>query len=125
MKKHILLVEDNEKTREYLKAFLSDAGFRFDVAIDGLGGLNKALNQNYDLIITDHKMPLMDGFALTRNLRDNDVYRDTPIILLTTDDYQSVELKAEKLGVTVVISKPVSLDDLRNVLDEYTEWDIA
>ncbi|WP_165831947.1 MULTISPECIES: response regulator [Gammaproteobacteria] len=125
MSKQILLVEDNAKTREQLSLFLAQAGYQFITAVDGLDGLNKALNQEFSLIITDHKMPLMDGFALARNLRDNATYEDTPIVLLTTDDFQNVEQKALKLGVNLVLPKPVSFEELGNVLDEYEERDIA
>ena len=125
MKKRILLVEDNPTTSKQLCELLAQLFCSFEVEEDGLGGLNRALRERFDLIITDHKMPLMDGLVLARNLRESDLYRNTPIVLLTTDDLNSVEARAEKYGINAVVAKPISISELELVLNDYAEQDIA
>src|SRR5690554_7347435 len=94
----VLLVEDNPRTREALLKMLSTMAQQVEVAHDGLGGLNLARKHQFSMVITDHKMPLMDGLTLIRNLREMDNYADTPLVLLTTDELQSVQDRAQRVG---------------------------
>ena len=83
-KKKILLVEDDQFTRELYEEVLKDAGFAIDTAIDGLDGLNKLKTQGYDLILLDVMMPKMDGLDVLRELMNNPPkVKNGPIVLLT------------------------------------------
>src|SRR3972149_1851587 len=83
-KKKILLVEDDQFTRELYEEVLKDAGFAVYTAIDGLDGLNKLKTQGYDLILLDVMMPKMDGLDVLRELMNNPPpVKVGPIVLLT------------------------------------------
>ncbi|SMQ68939.1 two-component system, chemotaxis family, response regulator CheY [Pseudidiomarina planktonica] len=112
----LLLVEDNESTRATLFQLLEQLGFSVDCAVDGLDGLNKASQRQYGVVLLDHKMPLMDGLSLLKNLREIDSYQDTPLVLLTTADLAQVEAKATAAGATLTLPKPVSAETLARAL---------
>src|SRR3990170_7884748 len=82
--KKILLVEDDQFTRELYEEVLKDAGLAVYTAIDGLDGLNKLKTQGYDLILLDVMMPKMDGLDVLRELMNNPPpVKVGPIVLLT------------------------------------------
>ncbi|MBF0584479.1 MAG: hybrid sensor histidine kinase/response regulator [Magnetococcales bacterium] len=82
--KHLLVVDDSRNTREIEQTILQTAGYQVSVAENGEEGYAKAIKQSFDLVVTDVEMPLLDGFSLTRKLRQHDRYRHTPIILVTS-----------------------------------------
>ena len=69
MANNILLVDDDKEIREWLELDLKFSGYNVSTAKDGAEGLQKALNENYDLIIMDVMMPKIDGFTLCQNVR--------------------------------------------------------
>ncbi|MCC5855463.1 MAG: response regulator [Idiomarina sp.] len=121
----LLLVEDNPKTRELLLAILATSGYEIAVAEDGLGALNLARKYRFDVVLTDHKMPLMDGLTLIRNLRELESYVDAPLLLMTTDDTVQVGERAERMGADRVFAKPMDAALLRHELLEFSQRDVA
>lgn len=95
---HILVVEDSLTTRELERSILEAAGYKVDVAVDGLEGLEKIKRHKYDLVVTDIMMPRMDGFELTRTLRGMPEYKDLPIIIVTTKDTIEDRRKGIEVG---------------------------
>lgn len=82
--KKILLVEDDQFTRELYEEVLKDAGFAVDTAVDGVDGLSKMTLGGYDLILLDVMMPKMDGLDVLRSLMNNPPkVKNGPIVLLT------------------------------------------
>ena len=67
-KKRILIVDDDAEIRELLEFDISSSGYFVDTASDGMEGLNKALNNTYDLILLDVMMPKMNGFDVCKNI---------------------------------------------------------
>ena len=67
--KRILIVDDDDEIRELLEFDVKASGYFVDTARDGLEGLNKALNNTYDLILLDVMMPKMNGFDVCKNIR--------------------------------------------------------
>ncbi|WP_127346922.1 response regulator [Pseudidiomarina mangrovi] len=114
----LLLVEDKPATRAALLTVLQQSEFRVTCANDGLDGLNHAKQITFDVIIVDHKMPLMDGVTLCRNLRDLSAYKQTPIVLLTTQEISQVEPLARKAGADLCLSKPVDGERLLRLLSD-------
>lgn len=108
----VLLVEDKDRTAEQITAILAQTPYQVTRAKDGLGGLNAAKKHTYDLVLLDHKMPLMDGLTLMRNLRDLDAYQQTPLLFMTTEDPRQIAEKATRLGATTVLAKPVERETL-------------
>lgn len=121
----LLLVEDKLATRTHLLAILAQTNFTVDYAVDGLDGLNKAKAMQYDFIVLDHKMPLMDGMSLLRNLRDITTYRQTPIVFMTTQDLKQVEPIAKKAGATTCLAKPIDAASLIGAIDGARLGDVA
>ncbi|RUO40596.1 two-component system response regulator [Aliidiomarina taiwanensis] len=121
---HVLLVDDNARARESVLAMLNPAYFQVTVAEDGLGGLNLAKKQPFDVVLTDHKMPIMDGIALIRNLSELPSYKNTPLCLMTTGDVAQVRERAERVGADHVLAKPLD-ESLLQLLNSYRQRDIV
>ena len=66
---NILIVDDDRDIREWLELDLKFSGYNVQTAKDGAEGLNKALNENFNLVILDVMMPKMDGFTVCQNIR--------------------------------------------------------
>lgn len=101
----VLVVDDDKLLREGLSESLRDAGLTVSEAEDGQAGLEAALDQKPDMVVTDLKMPEMDGLAMITKLRQDDWGRQVPIIVLTTDEETESLNQAMKAGVTTYLSK--------------------
>lgn len=112
----LLLVEDKDPTAQHILDILAETPFQVTRVKDGLGGLNEAKKVRYDVVLIDHKMPLMDGLSLLKNLRNCDDYVETPLLFMTTDDPRQIQDKAMRLGADAVIAKPVDAKVLKNEL---------
>ena len=114
---HILLVDDEKELLDvYLETLHEIKNTKMQIAGDGLEAYRKSRNQRFDLIITDFRMPRLDGVQLIRALRENGLNAQTPILLISGfPDEVISELKKEKLQDKVVIlSKPVDPDFVLN-----------
>ena len=80
MKKVILIADDSPTIRKFVSVALTMRGFEVIAASDGMEALEKLPNVKIDLIITDLNMPNLDGFELIKNIRENETYKDVPII---------------------------------------------
>jgi DNA-binding NtrC family response regulator len=112
----ILVVEDDEAMRDLLAEELSDAGFAVDSAGGAASGLELARVQRFDLIITDLRMPEMDGFDLIRGVS---ALPEPPHVLMITA-FASIEtaIRAVKLGAYDYITKPFEIEELLLVVDK-------
>ena len=79
-----LLIEDDRDLSEAISDYMELDGFEFDFAYNGAAGLNLALTNQYDIILTDINMPKMDGIDVCQSLREQGV--STPILMLTARD---------------------------------------
>jgi two-component system chemotaxis sensor kinase CheA len=103
---HLLLVEDSDMVRESLRRLIVEAGYRCTTARDGIEGLEIAMRERFDLVSTDVMMPRMDGYELTRALRETAEYRDTPIIMVTSRGERIDRVRGFDAGVDEYITKP-------------------
>ncbi|CAK0755476.1 two-component system, chemotaxis family, sensor kinase CheA [uncultured Gammaproteobacteria bacterium] len=101
----ILVVDDSLNTREIEKDVLEACGFQVTVAEDGLDGLNKALAEPFDAVLTDVEMPNMDGFSLTARLRQEPTYRSRPIIIVTSREREEDKRRGIEVGADAYIVK--------------------
>ena len=110
-KSKILVVEDNPDVRAYVRGHLAG---RYEVieAEDGAEGLAQARAEQPDLIISDVMMPKMSGYDLCRALKDDDVLRIIPIILLTARAEDEDRLEGLGLGADAYLSKPFNAEEL-------------
>ncbi|MBC2778130.1 PAS domain S-box protein [Parasphingopyxis marina] len=121
----ILLVEDHDINRLLVTALIEKAGFRFEVATDGveaIDSIERAQREGrlYDLVLMDIQMPNMDGIEATRRIRAAGLPGETlPIIALTANAFQSDIDECLAAGMQAHIGKPVNMTELARVLDHW------
>jgi CheY-like chemotaxis protein/chemotaxis signal transduction protein len=104
-RKAILLVEDTLSTAMLEKNILESAGFSVVIARDGNEAVEKASQERFDLVITDILMPRMDGFELTLRLKKDHLYKDVPIIIVTTRESDADKRRGLEAGAEAYILK--------------------
>jgi len=117
MTKNILVIDDSASMRELLHAALASAGHRVTLAADGDEGLEHALAQRFDVVLTDQYMPRMSGLALIGQLRASRAYAATPILVLTTESDEAFRQAVRDAGATGWIEKPVDPEVLVDLVD--------
>lgn len=105
----ILIVEDEPKTGAYLQQGLSESGYLADLAVNGRDGLHLALEEDYELVILDVMLPLMDGWTVLRRLREQ---RNTPVLFLTARDEVADRVQGFDLGADDYLVKPFAFAEL-------------
>lgn len=117
----ILLVDDEEPVRGFLKRGLEMDGHQVETAIDGADGLDRLVETGggFDLLLTDIRMPLMDGIALALAAKRD--YPDLTILLMTGFADQRERAKGLESIVEDVLTKPFSLADLRTTVARVLE----
>ena len=105
----ILIVEDEQKTGDYLRKGLVESGFVADLARTGPEGLHLAIDQDYDLILLDVMLPEMDGWIVLRKLRER---KETPVLFLTARDDVAERVKGLELGADDYLVKPFAFAEL-------------
>jgi CheY-like chemotaxis protein len=124
MKSKVLVVEDYEDTREFMKFLLQDYGFDVSEAANGFEALEAVSRQVPDLILMDISMPGMDGLTAARKIREQKSSRKTPIIAITAYG-EAARRKAIEAGCNASLSKPIDFEDLEPVLTRYLGKKIA
>lgn len=102
----ILAVDDSPSMRDMVRIALTGAGFEVAQASDGQEALALARGSNFDLVLSDVNMPVMDGIELIRALRAESSYRHTPILMLTTESSADRKREGKDAGATGWIVKP-------------------
>lgn len=105
----ILIVEDEETIADLEKDYLELSGFEVEVANDGDRGLEKALQEEYDLLILDLMLPGVDGFEICRKVRDE---KNTPIIMVSAKKDDIDKIRGLGLGADDYMTKPFSPSEL-------------
>lgn len=108
MEKRILIVDDCDTTRKLLSYIVRERGYKIFLASNGLEALEVMAGNQVDMVVTDLNMPQMDGLELSRNLRSQDVYREIPIIMVTTESGEADKRLGQAAGVTTYLTKPFS-----------------
>ena len=106
----ILIVEDEQKTGDYLKQGLSEASFVVDLVRDGVDGRHSALSEDYDLIVLDVMLPGLDGWGVLRAIRD--AGKNMPVLFLTARDQVEERVKGLELGADDYLVKPFAFSEL-------------
>ncbi|MFZ6642517.1 heavy metal response regulator transcription factor [Undibacterium sp. TC4M20W] len=105
----ILVIEDDQKTGDYLKKGLRESGYAVDLARNGIDGLHLAMEQSYELLILDVMMPGLDGWTVMQSLRSK---QDMPVIFLTARDHVDDRIRGLQLGADDYLVKPFSFTEL-------------
>jgi two-component system chemotaxis response regulator CheY len=106
MGKTILTVDDSGSLRQMLSFSLKAAGYEVIEAIDGQDAMNKAQEQQADLVLTDQNMPGMDGLSLIKALRGLKNYQNVPILMLTTESGDDMKAMGKAAGANGWLVKP-------------------
>ncbi|HQV13785.1 MAG TPA: response regulator [Denitromonas sp.] len=110
MKRHILLIEDNEQNRYLATFLLQRSGYHVEHAADGPAGVARARQEPPALILLDIQLPGMDGYAVARALRADATLLSTPIIAVTSYAMAGDREKALSAGCDGYIEKPIDPD---------------
>jgi len=114
-KLNILVVEDGQSQREMLRDFLREEGFPVSEAENGEGALTKLREDHFDLVLTDYKMPGMDGMALLQAAKQ--LNPEVDVVVMTAFGTVEMAVSAMKAGASDYISKPIDLDELMLLID--------
>lgn len=117
--KTILVVDDNEDSRELVKKILKKHGYEIIEATDGEEALAKAIAYRPDLILMDISIPKIDGYEVTRRLKSRVDFKDTPIIAFTAHAMRGDEEKALQAGCDGYISKPINVREFPEKIKLY------
>ena len=123
----ILVAEDNPINQELMAAQLNILGYQADYAVNGAQALADWQQGDYGLLLTDIRMPEMNGYELVREIRQLEHVsgRRAPVIAITANALEADVEKCFAVGVDDVIPKPVELEDLRTALDKWAPVDEA
>ncbi|MES2855131.1 MAG: PAS domain-containing protein, partial [Bdellovibrionota bacterium] len=113
----VLVVEDSPDNQALLSIFLARSGARTDIATDGRQGVNAALGGDYDVVLMDVQMPVLDGINAVKELRQRG-YKG-PVVALTAHAMKEERIRCLQAGYNEFLSKPVTRDDLVALLSRY------
>lgn len=119
MKKVILVADDSPTIRKFVSFALTMKGYEIITASDGMEALEKIPNEKLDLIITDLNMPNIDGFELIKTVRENEEYKDIPIIILSSLGSSEEIEKGMAYGANSYLVKPF---DPKRILYEVAKY---
>ncbi len=115
----VLIVEDHDRLREQLGRFYEEEGYKVITAACGEEGIEKLTKEKFAIVVSDVKMPGIDGFQLARHIREK--YPDTDIILITAFGNIKQAVEAMKLGASDYITKPFQPEAIRLVSEKLIE----
>jgi CheY-like chemotaxis protein/HPt (histidine-containing phosphotransfer) domain-containing protein len=117
----VLLVEDNEINQQVAKEILESAGLNVSLAENGQEGVSAVRENNYDAVLMDVQMPVMDGYTATREIRKDDRYKELPIIAMTAHAMAGDEDKSLQAGMNGHVTKPIDPDQLFATLQKWIQ----
>jgi len=115
----ILIVEDNQDSRELVVKILKNKGYQIIEAIDGAEALEKARVEKPDLILMDISIPKIDGYEVTKRLKSEEDFKDIPIVALTAHAMKGDREKFITAGFEGYISKPINVRELPGQVRDY------
>jgi len=118
----LLLVEDNEINQQVAREILEGAGLNVTLATNGLEAVNAVKENNYDAVLMDVQMPVMDGYTATREIRNlKSEIRNVPVIAMTAHAMAGDEDKSLQAGMNGHVTKPIDPDQLFATLQKWIQ----
>ncbi|MDH4073454.1 MAG: twitching motility response regulator PilG [Gammaproteobacteria bacterium] len=108
----ILVVDDSKTIRRTAETLLSKEGCQVFTAIDGFDALSKIADHQPDLIFVDIMMPRLDGYQTCSLIKHNKVFKDTPVIMLSSKDGLFDRARGRIVGSEQYLTKPFTKDEL-------------
>ena len=112
MGKKVLIVDDEEIIRKFLRINLLKLGYEVKEAMDGVQALEQLGKDTYDLLISDVLMPNKNGWELLKAIRSNPKTKDMPVIMLTAKNEDADMFQGYELGANYYMTKPFTKDQL-------------
>lgn len=114
---YVLIIEDDPGHQRLLEIFIKRAGCRCDCTFDGKAGFDKALHNNYDLILVDIHVPEMDGYEVISTLREKGI--STPAVAVTAMQAEGLEKKAKAAGFDDFYRKPIDRQMIEKMAQKF------
>lgn len=108
MPARILVIEDDPASLELVTFLLEAAGYEFLIATDGASGLDLALRENPDLVLSDVQMPALTGYELAQRLRAESAWRRVPVVAVSAFSMRGDREKALAAGFDGYLTKPIA-----------------
>ncbi|OUC16056.1 MAG: two-component system response regulator [Alkalinema sp. CACIAM 70d] len=121
----ILLVEDNEVNREMLSRRLLRRGFEVLIAVDGVMGVTMAIQEKPDLILMDMSLPIIDGWAATRQIKKHPDTQQIPVIALTAHAMVGDRERCLEAGCDEYDTKPIDFSRLLSKISTFLGNDVV
>ena len=119
MNKAILVVDDTRSMRKMVAAVLAGAGYDVAEAADGVEALDLARTRRFDLVVTDHNMPRMDGVTLVSELRRLPDYDAVALLVLSTEVDPKLKQKGREAGATGWMAKPFDPQRMLDIVAKF------
>ena len=117
----VLVVEDFEDNRFMMRRLLEMSGYRVIEAVNGKQAVEAAVSERPDLILMDLSLPMLDGLAATRRIREAEGLGRVPIIAVSAHDSADFHTEALAAGCDEYVTKPIDFDHLVQVLDRLSD----
>jgi CheY-like chemotaxis protein len=114
--KHILVVDDDENILALIKTILTQKDYQVKTALNGELAVSLLMQERFDAIITDAVMPLMDGNALAKKVKNDPKLKDIPIIMITASKEADMVKKSFSSGCVLFLPKPFTASSLVSLL---------
>ena len=118
----ILLVEDAEDNQQLIKLYLKKLPYKIDIANNGEIGVQKFILNNYDIVLMDMQMPVMDGYTATKEIKkwlSRNGKEDVPIIAFTAHAFKNEVAECINAGCVAHLSKPTKKEQVLEVIYKY------
>ncbi len=115
--KTVMVVEDFEDNRFMMRRLLEMSGYRVVEAVNGEEAIETARRERPDLILMDLSLPLLDGLAATRRIREHDELKKVPIVAVSAHDTADFHAEALAAGCNEYVTKPIDFDQLESLLN--------
>ncbi len=119
MQKTILVVDDTRSMRKMVAAVLAGAGYDVAEAGDGVEALELARGRRFDLVVTDHNMPRMDGVTLVGELRRLPDYDAVALLVLSTEADPALKQRGRDAGATGWMAKPFDPQRMLDIVAKF------
>lgn len=119
---NFLVVEDSPTMRQLIAFALKRIqGSKVVEASDGVDALKKLSSQRFDMLLVDINMPIMDGLKLVSLVRGDPIYKNVPIIIITTEGAEEDKRRSLAAGADAYLAKPIQTHELLRLVNQYLE----
>ena len=117
----VMVIDDSKTIRRTAETLLKKAGCEVVTATDGFEALSKITDQNPDVIFIDIMMPRLDGYQTCALIKNNQLYKNTPVILLTSKDGLFDRARGRIVGSDQYLTKPFTKDELLGAISAHVQ----